>query len=69
MTSEQGVNIQPSSEDINQVFQNNPVAAQQLQITTLVRLVKEKDDEIASLKEELASKNGTGSLEEMEKVT
>ena len=69
MTSEQGVNIQPSSEDINQVFNNNPVAAQQLQITTLVRLVKEKDDEIASLKEELAAKNGTGSLEEMEKVT
>ena len=63
--------IEPTVEDINAVLQNNPQAAQQLQIVTLTRTVKEQEEEIKELKEQLktGSKNGKGNAKELEKVT
>ena len=64
--------IQPTTEDINMVLSQNPTARLELQIQMLSRVLKERDDEIESLKEELESKNsknGTGSTEKLEKVT
>ena len=64
--------IMPTTEDINAVLNSNPTAQMQLQIQMLTRVLKERDDEIESLKEELESKNsknGTGSTEKLEKVT
>jgi|TARA_R110000824_G_scaffold85877_7_gene212996 hypothetical protein len=63
--------IEPTVEDINAVLQNNPQAAQQLQIVTLTRTVKEQEEEIKQLKEQLetGSKNGKGNAKELEKVT
>jgi len=64
--------IMPTTEDINAVLNSNPTAQMQLQIQMLSRVLKEKDAEIASLKEELESKNsknGTGSTEKLEKVS
>ena len=64
--------IQPTTEDINTVLNQNPTARMELQIQMLSRVLKERDDEIESLKEELESKNsknGTGSTEKLEKVT
>ena len=63
--------IEPTVEDINAVLQNNPQAAQQLQIVTLTRTVKEQEEEIKQLKEQLetSSKNGKGKAKELEKVT
>ena len=63
--------IEPTVEDINSVLQNNPQAAQQLQIVTLTRTVKEQEEEIKELKEQLktGSKNGKGNAKELEKVT
>ena len=62
----------PTTEDINAVLNSNPTAQMQLQIQMLSRVLQEKDAEIASLKEELESKNsknGTGSTEKLEKVS
>ena len=63
--------IEPTVEDINALLQNNPQAAQQLQIVTLTRTVKEQEEEIKELKEQLktGSKNGKGNAKELEKVT
>ena len=64
--------IQPTTEDINMVLSQNPTARLELQIQMLSRVLKERDSEIESLKEELESKNsknGTGSTEKLEKVT
>ena len=66
--------MEPTVEDINTVLQNNPQAAQQLQIVTLTRTVKEQEEEIKQLKEQLQtketdSKNGKGNAKELEKVT
>ena len=63
--------IEPTVEDINAVLQNNPQAAQQLQIVTLTRTVKEQEEEIKQLKEQLetSSKNGKGNAKKLEKVT
>ena len=63
--------IEPTVEDINAVLQNNPQAVQQLQIVTLTRTVKEQEEEIKQLKEQLetGSKNGKGNAKELEKVT
>lgn len=64
--------IMPTTEDINAVLNSNPTAQMQLQIQMLSRVLQEKDAEIASLKEELESKNsknGTGSTEKLEKVS
>ena len=64
--------IMPTTEDVNAVLNSNPTAQMQLQIQMLTRVLQERDVEIASLKEELESKNsknGTGSTEKLEKVT
>ena len=63
--------IEPTVEDINAVLQNNPQAVQQLQIVTLTRTVKEQEEEIKQLKEQLetGSKNGKGNAKKLEKVT
>ena len=61
--------IQPTTEDINTVLNQNPTAQMQLQIQMLSRVLKERDDEIESLKEQISSTNGTGSVEKLEKVT
>lgn len=64
--------IMPTTEDVNAVLNSNPTAQMQLQIQMLSRVLQERDAEIASLKEELESKNsknGTGSTEKLEKVT
>tara|TARA_Y100001963_G_C6726572_1_gene421756 strand:- start:925 stop:1134 length:210 start_codon:yes stop_codon:yes gene_type:complete len=67
-------NIEPTLQDINTVFSNNPTAAQQLQIVALTRIVKELQERIAELEKELenkttASKNGKGNAKELEPVT
>lgn len=67
-------NIEPTLQDINTVFSNNPTAAQQLQIVALTRTVKELQEKIAELEKELenkttASKNGKGNAKELEPVT
>ena len=67
-------NIEPTLQDINTVFSNNPTAAQQLQIVALTRTVKEFQERIAELEKELenkttASKNGKGNAKELEPVT
>ena len=63
--------IEPTVEDINAVLSNNKEAAQQLQIVTLSRTVREQEEEIKQLKEQLEtdSKNGKGNAKELEKVT
>ena len=63
--------MEPTVEDINAVLQNNPQAVQQLQIVTLTRTVKEQEEEIKQLKEQLetSSNNGKGNAKELEKVT
>ena len=61
--------IMPTTEDINAVLNSNPTAQMQLQIQMLTRVLKERDDEIESLKEQISSTNGTGSVEKLEKVT
>jgi len=63
--------IEPTIEDINAVLQSNPQAVQQLQIVTLTRTVREQEEEIKQLKEQLetSSKNGKGNAKELEKVT
>ena len=63
--------IEPTVEDINAVLSNNKEAAQQLQIVTLSRTVREQEEEIKELKEKLEtdSKNGKGNAKELEKVT
>ena len=58
-------NVQPNAEDFSTVFQNNNIAAQQLQIVTLTRLLAERDAEIETLK----AQNGTGDVAKLEKVT
>ena len=45
-------NIEPTLQDINTVFSNNPTAAQQLQIVALTRIVKELQDRLDSMYEE-----------------
>ena len=60
--------IMPTTEDINAVLNSNPTAQMQLQIQMLTRVLKERDDEIESLKEQLSATNGTGSIEKLEKV-
>ena len=60
--------IMPTTEDINAVLNSNPTAQMQLQIQMLTRVLKERDDEIESLKEQILSANGTGSIEKLEKV-
>jgi hypothetical protein len=61
--------IMPTTEDINAVLNSNPTAQMQLQIQMLTRVLKERDDEIESLKAKLPSENGTGPvLEKLEKV-
>jgi hypothetical protein len=65
-------NIEPTLQDINTVFSNNPTAAQQLQIVALTRIVKELQEKIVELEKELenkttASKNGK--VKELEPVT
>ena len=67
-------NIEPTLQDINTVFSNNPTAAQQLQIVALTRTVKELQEKSAELEKELeikttASKNGKGNAKELEPVT
>tara|TARA_R100001530_G_scaffold38091_1_gene29511 strand:- start:528 stop:722 length:195 start_codon:yes stop_codon:yes gene_type:complete len=63
--------IEPTVDDINAVLSNNKEAAQQLQIVTLSRTVREQEEEIKQLKEQLetSSKNGKGNAKELEKVT
>jgi len=63
--------IEPTVEDINAVLSNNKEAAQQLQIVTLSRTVREQEEEIKQLKEQLvtSSNNGKGNAKELEKVT
>ena len=63
--------IEPTVDDINEVLSNNKEAAQQLQIVTLSRTVREQEEEIKQLKEQLEtdSKNGKGNAKELEKVT
>ena len=63
--------IEPTVEDINAVLQSNPQAVQQLQIVTLTRTVREQEEEIKQLKEQLetSSKNGKGNAKKLEKVT
>ena len=63
--------IEPTVDDINAVLSNNKEAAQQLQIVTLSRTVKEQQEEIKQLKEQLetGSKNGKGNAKKLEKVT
>ena len=63
--------IEPTVEDINAVLSNNKEAAQQLQIVTLSRTVREQEEEIKQLKEQLetSSKNGKGNAKKLEKVT
>ena len=63
--------IEPTVDDINAVLSNNKEAAQQLQIVTLSRTVREQEEEIKQLKEQLEtdSKNGKGNAKELEKVT
>ena len=48
--------IMPTTEDINVVLNSNPTAQMQLQIQMLSRTVRERDEEIAELKEQLESK-------------
>lgn len=48
--------MEPTLDDINEVFKNNSVAVQQLQIVTLTRIVKEQDEEINDLKKQLEDK-------------
>ena len=67
-------NIEPTLQDINTVFSNNPTAAQQLQIVALTITVKELQERIAELEKELenkttASKNAKGNAKELEPVT
>ena len=67
-------NIEPTLQDINTVFSNNPTAAQQLQIVALTRTVKELQEKIAELEKELenkttASKKGKGNAKELAPVT
>ena len=66
--------IEPTIEDVNQVFKDNPQAAQQLQIVSQNRIIDELKEEIVELKSQLEdqsndSKNGKGSAKELEKVT
>ena len=63
--------IEPTVDDINAVLSNNKEAAQQLQIVTLSRTVREQEEEIKELKEQLetGSKNGKGNAKKLEKVT
>jgi len=66
--------IEPTLEDVNQVFKDNPQAAQQLQIVSQNRIIDELKEEIVELKSQLEdqsndSKNGKGSAKELEKVT
>tara|TARA_Y100001951_G_C11228757_1_gene233324 strand:- start:106 stop:300 length:195 start_codon:yes stop_codon:yes gene_type:complete len=63
--------IEPTVDDINAVLSNNKEAAQQLQIVTLSRTVREQEEEIKQLKEQLetSSKNGKGNAKKLEKVT
>ena len=63
--------IEPTVDDINAVLSNNKEAAQQLQIVTLSRTVREQEEEIKQLKEQLEtdSKNGKGNAKKLEKVT
>ena len=66
--------IEPTLEDVNQVFKDNPQAAQQLQIVSQNRIIAELKEEIVELKSQLEdqsndSKNGKGSAKELEKVT
>jgi len=66
--------IEPTIEDVNQVFKDNPQAAQQLQIVSQNRIIAELKEEIVELKSQLEdqsnnSKNGKGSAKELEKVT
>ena len=67
-------NIEPTLQDINTVFSNNPTAAQQLQIVALTRTVKELQERIVELEKELenkttASKHVKGNAKELEPVT
>ena len=63
--------IEPTVDDINAVLSNNKEAAQQLQIVTLSRTVREQEEEIKQLKEQLETgpKNGKGNAKKLEKVT
>jgi hypothetical protein len=55
--------IQLTSEDINSLIQNDPMAALKVQNFALVRTLLESEKRIVELELEL-SRNGTGKLEE-----
>ena len=66
--------IEPTIEDVNQVFKDNPQAAQQLQIVSQNRMISELEQRIVELESQIDteandSKNGKGSAKELEKVT
>ena len=65
--------IEPTIEDVNQVFKDNPQAAQQLQIVSQNRMISELEQRIVELESQLDtesndSKNGKGSAKELEKI-
>ena len=65
--------IEPTIEDVNQVFKDNPQAAQQLQIVSQNRIIAELEQRIVELESQLDtesndSKNGKGSAKELEKI-
>jgi len=65
--------IEPTIEDVNQVFKDNPQAAQQLQIVSQNRMISELEQRIVELESQIDteandSKNGKGSAKELEKI-
>ena len=65
--------IEPTIEDVNQVFKDNPQAAQQLQIVSQNRIISELEQRIVELESQIDteandSKNGKGSAKELEKI-
>ena len=66
--------IEPTIEDVNQVFKDNPQAAQQLQIVSQNRMISELEQRIVELESQIDteandSKNGKGSAKELEKIS
>ena len=66
--------IEPTIEDVNQVFKDNPQAAQQLQIVSQNRIISELEQRIVELESQIDteandSKNGKGSAKELEKIS
>ena len=56
-------------DDLKKVLESNPVVMLQAKMMTLIRMLEEKDAEIARLNELLNPTNGTGTLKELEVTT